>query len=405
VVTQLHETQRANDDLRSKRACEDSTVSCSTTTKRLRAVEIGFLNVKSQFVFYIYFHHFPIWLLGLEVNFVQTIYIEKHPSFSDMLAHIQNHCGASMAQFTSFLVHRVGIQRFVFGSQGALAGIRLFSGPLTLMCKFLADHRANDVWAMVDSDFHGRLHQGQPTGIGDWRLDHVTWFRIRHASVGGGTSFCSLFARCGTVFVPRVSVLRRNIRSFFNFGIRPVPCNHVKLTSTSSAFYKIDDKLQAQFLYRPVLFQTHFSYTGWGVRSLTTHELAHAYGLPKVLAQRADLDDSLFRYPPVQILDAIIQGFLATDSTALPCSPTATVPPPLRLGSESLIQQSWIPSLGRYLSHEWIDTSLVTIKAIKHDNASAPSHLWDARMTLLFPGCAKALPTYNAFNFIAVTFD
>lgn len=47
--------------------------------------------------------------------------------------------------------------------------------------------------------------------------------------------------------------------------------------------------------------------------------------------------------------------------------------------------ESFLPQIGLFLSHDWLDDSLQTSTVAKNDAARAPSHLWDARLLLLYP--------------------
>jgi hypothetical protein len=53
--------------------------------------------------------------------------------------------------------------------------------------------------------------------------------------------------------------------------------------------------------------------------------------------------------------------------------------------------RSWIPAIYRFLPHTWIDMAVTASKALKHDDAAPPSHLWDQRLVLLYPKCLPVL--------------
>jgi hypothetical protein len=231
---------------------------------------------------------------------------------------------------------------------------------------------------------------GRPTGTQTVQLTHVRWMSIRHTTVGGPTNFLSLVGLIGPTFLPKLTQLRRTIRSIFDFGARPHPCQPPSERSPSAApsHYTLDDILLTQHYTLPVKLPSSFCASGWGVRRLTHSELSKAHGFPWTLAMQNEVDPLLFTFPPIQILDAITDGYLSEVQLALwDIAPsqvtaadvaTALIPTPLD-------DQSWIPALQRFLPHSWIDPSLITTKAIKSDNASGPSHLWDLRLTLLFP--------------------
>jgi hypothetical protein len=53
---------------------------------------------------------------------------------------------------------------------------------------------------------------------------------------------------------------------------------------------------------------------------------------------------------------------------------------------------TWLPLLQKYLSHELVDSSLATNKAVKRDDADVPSHLWNQRCLLVLLHLGMALP-------------
>jgi hypothetical protein len=217
----------------------------------------------------------------------------------------------------------------------------------------------------------------------------IKWFRIRHSVVGGPTNFCALLGTTDPVFEPKLSVLRRTIRSVIDFGLRPLPHNSSTCKSrTPTKFYSLDDKLITGHYHRPVVLPTHFYANGLGHRVLTNLELGKAHGFPTILANRSDLDPTLFTIPPIKILDAIVAGLPVVQ----PCKPPAVIPsPPVPIAACIDEHRSWLPSIRRFLPHTWIDVHLVTTKAQKHDKALVPAHLWDSWITLLFPDTQRAL--------------
>jgi hypothetical protein len=189
-------------------------------------------------------------------------------------------------------------------------------------------------------------------------------------------------------------IIRRNIRSFFDFGVRPVSCKAP--TSPRPDVYLLSHILECGKYDTDVVFQTSFSASGWGRRALSLTELGKAHGFPRAIAMHSSMHASMLDWPPIQLLDALLFGLSDTiqhssspnvDFVDTPMVPSSAPP----LAPLPSLQRSWIPELGRFLDHKWIDQSLITIKAIKHDNAAAPSHLWDARLTGLFPGIGPHL--------------
>jgi hypothetical protein len=47
--------------------------------------------------------------------------------------------------------------------------------------------------------------------------------------------------------------------------------------------------------------------------------------------------------------------------------------------------KSWIPSVGKYLVHTWIDSQQVMTKAAKQGDATITTNMWNQRLVLLYP--------------------
>jgi hypothetical protein len=133
-----------------------------------------------------------------------------------------------------------------------------------------------------------------------------------------------------------------------------------------------------------VFYRSSFSCSGWGSRALSDDELGVAVGFPSWL--RRGLQLSFLPVVPIQILDGCLRGILP-QITARHVLPTITLAAP---AVES--HQTWLPLLQKFLPHSWIDSSVVTSKAAKRDDAAAPVHLWDARSLLVLPHMAPTLP-------------
>ena len=55
------------------------------------------------------------------------------------------------------------------------------------------------------------------------------------------------------------------------------------------------------------------------------------------------------------------------------------------------VDRTYLPSLRRYLPHSWIETSLITAKAAKHDDAQVEHAMWDQRILLVLPWALSIL--------------
>jgi hypothetical protein len=79
-----------------------------------------------------------------------------------------------------------------------------------------------------------------------------------------------------------------------------------------------------------------------------------------------------FPLVPVQMMDGILKAYGRRKSHQTPL----WTPKPGPTISDT--KQRWLPSVQRYLPHNWIDPNLVTSKTAKADDAGIQQSMWDA---------------------------
>jgi hypothetical protein len=199
--------------------------------------------------------------------------------------------------------------------------------------------------------------------------------RLRHRNFGGPTHFVALFGCQGVICQPVETALRRSVGHVFEFGARPEPLDGPDDLDSAMT---IDGILHPSDLCRPIVHETSFFRSGWGVRSLTPDELGIAFGFPAWL-RSGGLTADMFPLVPLQILDACIRELLAAEDFHTPLCAEVYAPP------LPPTEATWLPALQRFLPHTWVPGSLVTDKAVKHDDAAVHTAMWDNRITLVFP--------------------
>jgi hypothetical protein len=202
----------------------------------------------------------------------------------------------------------------------------------------------------IERNFTGRLRKGQPSGLTREVLhqprSNSAWHRVRHCSVGGATEFVALFYVVGMELDPQVSSLRRTIRHFVDFGIRPsrgvaAPSPNPIPSSTS---YELGDRLRPENYFLPVTCPSTFHATGWGLRTLTINELAAFHGLPRKSSDFAYVVSDI-QWPPVQLLDSVFMP--AWDVLGHQVQPVFCRQQVVGDISEEPAY-SWLPQLGRF---------------------------------------------------------
>ena len=168
--------------------------------------------------------------------------------------------------------------------------------------------------------------------------------------------------------------MRRTVGHVFDFGARPEPAEASDLAADTMTLEGI---LHPHDLTRAVLHPTTYFRSGWGTRPLTADELGIAFGFPGWL-RFGGLEVSMFPIVPLQIMDACIRQVLDTRGFVSPLIP-ATIEPP-RVAADA----TWLPGIRRFLPHSWIPVSVITDKAVKHDDAAVHTAMWDNLFTLLY---------------------
>jgi hypothetical protein len=214
---------------------------------------------------------------------------------------------------------------------------------------------------------------------------NLDWHRLRHKVFGGSTQFMALIAHRSqdTFTLPPSSNLIRTIAHLVDFGT-PAYDDPPGIETP----HELDELLHPSDLDRPVRYATPRSTSGWAVRSLTCDELGVAFGLPSGV--RALLSSrSIFPFVPIQILDACLHAFTRT---------LVSVPhfqAPVSVLVKPVTTETWLPLIGKFLSHSWIDSAVVTAKAAKRDDAGVPEHLWNLRITLVLPHVSVVLDRFR----------
>lgn len=210
------------------------------------------------------------------------------------------------------------------------------------------------------------------------------WFSVSHELVGGSTTARGVFGAFGLTFDIDKDPLKRTLAHVLKYSERPSPCS----IPVCQPHYTLDDRLSLNRIAQPVLFQSGFSRTGWGIRQLIPSELSQAFDLPAYLEWNDAFPSTLV---PVQLLrvtgDAALQCL--RDSSPLDEPPRAKVRNGVSAFDENVSvvlpdPPTWFPLLRKWLPGSWAHAS-ISSKAVKSDNAQVDQLPWNLRITLLFP--------------------
>ena len=357
---------------------------------RERVVDVEILQRTTPIPIQIIFQDSPIWLFCLDPQRISHIYL---PQFRDKL-HLLNVLSSKniKTNLCERVLNRFGNKNISFWStRNPFTLITLVSGSLNYIVPFLRDQTTTTI-VSTDTNYHGKIRQGRPNGVMSTGLGHVTWCRVRHLSVGGASKYISLLGVSGVCISPLVSSIRRSLRHFIDYSVKPTSLH--PQNNQSSLHLSIDDLIHPDKLNQTVQYSTHFSATGFGYRQLNANELSSIYGLHSRL-RMGGLEFHDFQHlVPIQILDSVLTPVvkLITQSSSREQQSSSIHQYPNFPTAKSDLSQTWLPSLSRYLPHSWVDLNLVTSKAAKRDDSEIPVTLWNSRITLLFPGSEKVLP-------------
>jgi hypothetical protein len=350
--------------------------------RRKRLVEEGFLRNHRKMSFILLAEAFPVWLLALENTFTLQVHVMGCSSFSDWAKQLRD-AGYSVT-LVSACVNR--LHRSLFKFLGSAAppsdATLLVSGS----SKFLGDSAVlfQDLPAIFLADSQFSPNIGLPS------IPKVRWRQVKHLTVGGGSTFRALLGWSASLDIKLpVTSIRRSIGDALSYS---EGLELLREPFDGAKHYSKEDRLRPSSLLKPVVYSSGLLGNRLGVRHLTVLEIAHIYGIPTLYSEVCTMADFAYLVP-VQFMDALMDALLSVVSeNSSPEFSSSTTPPPLLfhdLVVPTPTDSTWLPSIGRYLSHSWIDSETVTDKAVKADDAAAPSHMWDARIQLLWPSLTQ----------------
>jgi hypothetical protein len=324
---------------------------------RSRVVERGLLEFPSSTTFVILSKGFLVWLSALDRSFVSQITLLGASNLeafkTSMLAQ-----GYSWSLLFAALNH-VGLSWIIFSDASnpcseCASDMILISGSVA----FIQHHARvspNRILAVSTNHVRSKITK---------HFDTFWWFHLRHSTFGGSTTFQALVGTNVKNFEPERTAIWRNVGHVLDHSNRPRPASGPDAPGILASCL-----LPVSSLDSDIIYQTSFTATGWGRRKLSEDELGIAFGFPLWL-RLARPSSHIFPLIPVQILLGCLRSILAL-------SPKTSVLPIGSLGpSVGTPTCTWLPSIQKYLSHEWVDSSLATDKVVKHDDADFPSHLW-----------------------------
>jgi hypothetical protein len=323
--------------------------------------------------FCLIFERIPMWLYCLHRETCHQVTIYGHASASEFIAWCADH--NVDPTLINLVTSRLGTQRLTFVPHNGTVpvdSIVLVSGSMNFLTSQQGslNHQGN-VLFLLDEHLRSKV----PSSTGDFH-----WQKLRHCIFGGSTGFTALVGSRSRLILPEPTGIRRSIAHIVDHALSL----ERNLSTPPEECYTLDAMLRSDDLDRPVRYPTSRFASGWAIRSLTCDEIGVAFGLPvgirSVLTRR-----TVFPLVPIQILDACLKTFV--------CQP-ADAPhfvAPVRRVVPEFENFTWLSTLQLKLPHSWIDSTVITAKAARSDDADVPVQLWDLRIILVLPHTAVAL--------------
>ena len=174
-----------------------SSVDLNSTILRARHVEHGLLHHLSSFPVVLRFETFPIWVLSLDPQFITCICLPDYPSWTSF------QCAFSHSFNNKILLEalrQLTPSKFHFGGLPSIANsyLHLYSGSSHFLHTLYEPSSNTPCIYLVHAHTHVRIIPLSP----------LIFSRINHKSVGGVTTFTSLWSSENLHFTPILTGLR-----------------------------------------------------------------------------------------------------------------------------------------------------------------------------------------------------
>ena len=339
-------------------AYQESTDPDSSAIPKPLLVKRGYRDMTSRLTCGVIFESDPLWLWSLRPNSWASIYL----TVSDEARLRQGH-----PELYSQFEHKFRTIPSTFSADFPLIDpdFMWVCGPSHFVELVVLPPNGNHVFCISNA---GR----RPPSI-----QNVKWVTICHRNVGDVTNARGLFGMISPTMEIRIPRdLSRSIGHVIKYSIRPQVCDPKPVEE----HYLVSDRLSVSFPRKPVLYATHMSRTGWGIRSLSDGELSACFELPGYVVWN---DRYLKDIIPLQLFRSVVDCLTASSNSD---------PPRVKLrndhftttGSNSSLDAVWLPAVKRWLPGSWADAT-ISDKAVKSDDCPVDFRPWQRRIQLIFP--------------------
>ena len=209
--------------------------------RHTRQTEKGIITQKKQLSVAMVFQGNPIWLLALEPNYVEKIFMVDFSSFSQLAKYLTD----KDLDFTLYnsLVSYLGRTSFIFKPPPKDI-IHLISGDVIFLNDKASKLRIKNF--LYCSDVHRKYRRTSPTSPFSLK-------QLRHFQVGGATDFEVLWCTNDGSDYTTPSKLQRTIGDYIDYGM-PLMFNTISGAATPHTAI-----LPIKRMFEIISFPTHFS--------------------------------------------------------------------------------------------------------------------------------------------------
>ena len=224
---------------------------------------------------------------------------------------------------------------------------------------------------------------------------HSKFYGVKHSNVGGVTTHVGRFLLYKCPAVTLKSTVRRSVGSVIEHK------RYIPSTDNPEGAIHTSDLLPINNVNSIVRLPSRFTPSGFATRVLAASEICAAFDFPSWCIPtnkpiQSTFVSGAFPLKTLITISDLLLDFIAVRGSRVGSTPLASLP-----DSTSDPRGAWISHYGKgigWMPLSWIDSSLVTDKAVKTDKASVPIHLWDKRVSLLLNvDASKALPIIRNF--------
>jgi len=364
-----------------------------TCPRKRKIVQHGLIASFPKLEIVCYFQTVPWWLLTLDHESVSKIYFPQFHSFQNMMTFLQ-----TQERGETFIAIAKLFQNFQLSFQlsNSDSNMMLFlvSGTIEFFLSWKEKYPSPVNWI-----FCTQSHQ---------RLRYIPSFpyalhRAIHHKFGGPTKYELFWSSSAEIVFPHESLFR-SIGDYLDYSIRPKSCDK----STLSKFFEPSSLLPVKGIFSMILYPTHFSSTGFGIRPLSEKEMSLVFGVPSRLISYFTMAD--FPLPPIQILDALLLGWKQASlrESRKVRKIDFCVPTPSPIPDSTPV---FLPLIRRSLPSAWSSSAPVASKAAKADDAVVSEAMWNNRITMIWPrarlliGALRALTLRRQRRLLYVEFQ